>query len=321
MKDAQAVLVLPPAAFGKLTSPDLRRWLARGQLSWRRPDREMLANVVELLGAPMPEEGAGALRFWGQSGQRSRSWMAAADPVHLETRMRDVRIRHIAPGDCEIRDLEELVETLQNVLGGDGRLDFIRIGPHAYVRSAEPFDSPRYSAAVADGEAPDMHTPFGPAAAAFHRLLGETEMIVHDHAVNSRRIANGKSIINSFWYWGGGIAPEIVHRELPPLFTGDALFRGYWASAGAAFHEWGGDLAECLEAPSGRFVAVLPDLPVAGSADVLEHALAGIREHMRRGELASASLFFRDGLRAIMRRSDRFKVWRKAHQLLESPDA
>ena len=168
----------------------------------------MLANVAELLGAPMPEDGLAGFRFWGQSGKRSRSWMAAADPVHMETRMRDVRLHHVAPGDYDTRDLDELVETLQNELGGDGVFDFIRIGQHAYVRASEPFDSPRKSAAVVDGDVPDVHVPTGPSAAAFHRLLGETEMVVHDHDVNVRRAALGKPKINSFWFWGGGVAPE-----------------------------------------------------------------------------------------------------------------
>jgi hypothetical protein len=320
MRNAQAVLVLPPAAFGRLASPALCRWLARGILSHREPDREILANVVELLGAPMPEEGFAALRFWGQSGQRSGSWMAAADPVHLETRLRDVRIRHVAPGDYGIRDLDELVETLQNELGGDGNFDFIRIGAHAYVRAVEPFDSPRHSTAVIDGEVPDAHTPTGSAAATFHRLLGETEMLVHEHDVNNRRAANGKPMINSFWYWGGGVAPEFERRELPPLFSGDPLFSGYWASAGVTVHDWRGDLAACLEATSGRFVAVLPDLPPATSADVVQQVLASVREHLRRGDLASVVMLFRDGLRVTMCRADRFKVWRRAPAFLERPD-
>ena len=198
--------------------------------------------------------------------------------------------------------------------------DFIRIGAHAYVRASEPFDSPRHSTAVIDGEVPDAHTPTGPAAATFLRLLGETEMIVHDHDVNSRRIAKGKPMINSFWFWGGGVAPEIEHRELPPLFSGDPLFDGYWSSAGAAVHDWRGDLRACLEAPSGRFVAVLPDLPAARSADALQQILENVREYLRRGELTSVIMLFRDGLRATIRRTDRFRIWRNAHSLLQNPD-
>jgi len=320
MKDVQAVLVLPPAACGKVTSPDLRRWLARGQLAHRKPDKEILANVAELLDAPMPEVGMGGLRFWGQSGQRSGSWMAAADPVHLEMRMRDVRIRHVAPGDYDKRDLDELVETLQEELGGDGVFDFVRIGSHAYVRASEHFDAPRHSTAVADGEVPDAHIPAGADAAMFHRLLGETEMILHEHDVNVRRAAAGRSPINSFWYWGGGIAPESVHLDLPPLFSVDPLFKGFWASAGADVYDWHGDLAACIEASAGRFVAVLPDMPRAAAADVMEQVLASVRELMRRGELHGTTMLFRDGLRATIRRTDRLKFWRVAHALLDEVD-
>ena len=319
MRDVQAVLVLPSAAHGCVSDPALRRWLARGQLDYDEPGREILADVVELLGEPAPRAGVAALRFWGQSGERSRSWMAAADPVHLETRMRDARIRHFSPGDIDARELHELVNTLQNQLGGEGRYDFIRIGPHAYVRASEPFDSPPHSSAIVNGQVPDAHAPSGPDAAPFHRLLGEVEMLVHDHAVNDRRAAEGKPVINSFWFWGGGVAPEIESRDLPHLFTGDPLFKGYWASAGAEAHDWNGDLAACLDSSRGRFVAVLPELPSPDSADVLQQVLWNVRENLRRGDLRSVSMLFRDGLRATVRRLDRFRVWRNSNALLERP--
>ena len=116
--------------------------------------------------------------------------------------------------------------------------------------------------------------------------------------------------------------PRKVQRcELPPLFSGDPLFSGYWASAGAAVHDWRGDLATCLEASSGRFVAVLPDLPKAGSQCVVRNILADVRDCLRRGALTSVILLFRDGLRVSLRRGDRFRFWRNSHVLLENPDS
>jgi hypothetical protein len=243
--------------------------------------------------------------------------MAAADPVHLETRMRDVRVRHIAPGDLDLRDLDELIMTLQSKLGGD-EFDFIRIGSHAYVRASEPFVVPGVSASVVDSDVPDAHTPSGPDGASFHRLLGETEMVFHDHEINTRRAASGKPMINSFWYWGGGVAPERLEHDLPPLFTGDPLFKGYWRSAGARVDDWEGDLAACMQAKAERFVAVLPEMPRLAGADMVQHTLATAQDFLHRGYLDRATILFRDGLSATLRRRDRFRFWRRSNSLLEA---
>ena len=47
----------------------------------------MFAGVLGVIAHALPAAGLAALRFWGQTGERSDAWIAAADPVHLEARL------------------------------------------------------------------------------------------------------------------------------------------------------------------------------------------------------------------------------------------
>ncbi|MGY8795305.1 MAG: hypothetical protein ACKVJN_09320, partial [Woeseiales bacterium] len=78
MRDGQAVVVLPVGVSGQEIDLQLRRWLSRGTVSMQPLAHEMLVEVLSMIEAPIPVEGFAALRFWGQTGERSNSWMAAA---------------------------------------------------------------------------------------------------------------------------------------------------------------------------------------------------------------------------------------------------
>ena len=100
MKEAHAVVVLPPGAYGRLGDSAQRQWLSRGSVSFLQPRTEMLSAVLQVIGLPIPESGLAALRFWGQTGERSETWMAAADPVHFETRLRHIVVRALCRATC-----------------------------------------------------------------------------------------------------------------------------------------------------------------------------------------------------------------------------
>lgn len=42
----------------------------------------------------------------------------------------------------------------------------------------------------------------------WYRLMNEMQMFLHQHPVNSRRIQQGRTTINSLWFWGAGQCPE-----------------------------------------------------------------------------------------------------------------
>ena len=141
--------------------------------------------------------------------------------------------------------------------------------------------------------------PAGPGAGAYHRLMGELQMLLHDHAVNERRTASGIPAINSIWFWGGGTAPEPVDIELPRLFADDALFRGFWTSCSQQAEDWPGNLTACAKRAAAGFVAVTPD-----DDGMLGTWLDELRCLHRRGKLDSVTMLFRDKLKVQVRRGD-----------------
>lgn len=308
MKRGHAVLVLPAGSFGAIADEGARRWLSRGRVAFRQPNEEVLCRVARYLGVSPPQEGLAALRAWGESGTRPDDWLAAADPVHLETRLRELRVRTFGPGEIADGEREALFARLQAELGG-GDYDLMNVGKSGYVSAASGFAAATVSAGVAEGHVPDRFFPAGPLAADFHRLLGEVQMLLHDDEVNRARASRGDAVVNSLWIWGVGRAPAAVNVGLPRLYSNDPLFTGFWASAASPSTSWPGSLAACLE-DDGGFVATLPEVPRESVADSLQETLGSLRKLVQRGEIRTAALFFRDGLHIEFRRFDRLRVWR-----------
>lgn len=305
---------MPTAAGGNLEDRSLRNWLARSDLS-RAPEKtELLARIAQTLGLPYSHEGLGALRFWGQTGERPGAWIAAADPVYLEPRLDFLWLHALAGDDFPTADLDGLIDHLQRSLDDDGRTGFIRLGTYGYLRADEALQTATVSSAVADQGNPGDHLPQGAATGPYRNLLSEIEMALHEHDINQRRIEQGHQPVNSLWIWGGGVAPVIVSRPQPELFANDPLLLGYWASASAPASAWPGDIAHCLDAASDGFVAVVPQ-QFQGS-DSLTDCLEKLRRALRTGRLSQLTLLFRDGLTAEIRRPHAFRFWRRDSPML-----
>jgi hypothetical protein len=311
------IVVLPPGAHGRIDDVSHSRWLSRGGVAHVEPRTEILHSVLGMLEEPAPVGGLAALRFWGQTGERSASWIAAADPIHLETRLHSLRVRSLRPDELPISDLRLLFDNLQATLGGDSGLAFARLGQFGYLRGSSPIDTAPMSASVLHGLPPDDFIPSGDSAVGHHQLLGEVQMVLHDHDVNMKRAETALPSINSLWIWGGGIAPEPVKRTLPLLFANDPLFRGYWNSCMGVVEDWPVDIESALSASSSAFVAVMPEFAPDVSAPALTDCLGQLRRSLVRGRVGSLSLLFRDGLSVDISRWDALRFWRGISSLLE----
>jgi len=321
MKEAHAVVVLPPGAHGRLGDSAQRQWLSRGSVSFLQPRTEMLSAVLQVIGLPVPESGLAALRFWGQTGERSETWMAAADPVHFETRLRHIVVRALLPGDLPVRDLRSLFEMFQDQLGVDDQYEFARIGAYGYLRCECPMDTPGVSAAVANGRVPDEFTPVGDSARTYHQLQGELQMLLHEHDVNLRRVEAGLPPVSALWLWGGGVAPEKTVCPMPGLFANDPLFAGYWESRAGIAEPWTGEFDPCLALSPEQFVAVIPEVTAQDGNQLLHDCIDRLRQYLRQGDLRRLTLLFRDGLCVDMKRSDIIKLWSGLSPFLVEPTA
>lgn len=312
-------MVVPAASAENLEDRSLRAWLARSDLSRARRNAELLERICQALALPFSHEGLGALRFWGQTGERPGAWIAAADPVYLEPRLDFLWLHALASDDFSTADLGGLIDHLQQTLGDDAGLGFTRLGTYGYLRTDRALPTARVSSVAADQGNPGDHLPQGAESGGYRNLLSEIEMALHEHAINLRRVEQGFQPVNSLWIWGGGVAPDIVSRPQPPLFADDPLLLGYWASASAPASVWPGDITSCLDAAVDGFVAVIPQQ--MHSAEALADSLANLRRALQSGRLSYLTLLFRDGLTADIRRSHAYRFWRRDMTLLDGKDA
>lgn len=310
-----ALVVLPRVSGGRLQHGSLRSWLAQADLSQVTLDTEQLAQLTGILGVPYPDEGLAALRMWGQTGEAPTVWIAAADPVYLEPRLDNLCVHDLSHSGLASSDFRQLIEHLQETLSGDKRFGFIRLGQNGYLRARDPIRTADVPAYIVDQKAPGDYLPEGADASGYRGLVSEVEMALHDHPVNQRRQAAGKPLVNSLWLWGGGLAPSRTTRSLPPLYADDPLLLGYWDSVNASASLWPGNLSECIRNQEGAgFVAVTPDRE--DDAAFLEDCLRRLRAALRQKNIDRVTILFRDGLRADIVRSQRFRFWRRDSPLL-----
>ena len=321
MSNAHAVVVLPPGAYGQIADHRLRRWISRGRLDFAAPDADALHQVLQILRVPQPETGYAALRYWGQTGVRPAVWMAAADPVHLETRLRHLVLRAFRPGEIAADELGAIFRELQATLGNGDDTAFEAISNSGYLTSQAGFATATVSATVADGRLPDEFTPGGEQARRLHQLQSEVQMLLHGMEINQIRVAGGQVAVNALWFWGGGSLPEPRQLSLPMLFADDPLFKGFWHNAGARTAAWDADIRRAVGNAGGAVVMVAPPCAPERSADLLRDCLDAFRRCLWRGDLEAITALFGDGLSVRLRRRDLLRFWRGASRLLNERDA
>jgi hypothetical protein len=243
--------------------------------------------------------------------------MAAADPVHLEATMNDLHLHALRANEMPAAELHALFEHLQQTLGCANNVDFASIGTCAYLRGDQHITTAQVSTDIVDRCDADEFMPASDKTGRHHRLLGELQMALHEHKVNAAREAAGARVVNSLWFWGGGTAPQKEVRPIPPLFSNDSLFRGYWESCTGVIDNWNGDFDRCLGVAPRGFVTVPPDIYDNSRPAVQADYLEQLRLLLRNGSLDKLTLLFRDGLSIVIGKFDRYRFWRSVSPLLK----
>src|SRR3546814_17686782 len=65
-------------------------------------------------------------------------------------------------------------------------------------------------------------------------LLGEAQVVLHNHPRNARRAEQGRPPVNSLWFWGGGVLPDAVGSAHAAFHSGDEFALALAAAAGIA---------------------------------------------------------------------------------------
>jgi hypothetical protein len=241
--------------------------------------------------------------------------MAAADPVYLETMRDNLRLHSLSTDELDSTEVRNLFDGLQHALGGDRSIAFASVELCGYLRGNTEMGTANVSAQTVHGATADEYMPPAGAAASYHRLFSEIQMYLHQHDVNVRRDSEGMKPVNCLWLWGGGRAPEKSVRPIPPLFSADPLFRGYWESCTGVVESWSGNFEQCLDLAKKDFVVVTTDVAGEARQQTISECLDALRSLLARRQLKNATLLFRDGLSVEVGRYDWLKFWRRDSEL------
>lgn len=237
-------------------APALSLWLARARVTAFPPawcEQALAALCGHDDSRPPP---VAALTYREDFGEQPPGACLRADPVHLRADTRGLLLFDPASFALDAAAAQALIETLDAHLADDGwRLvgrhpqRWYLLGERAPQLCTAPLPTVRGT--------PVATTPYvGDDARRWTGRVNELQMLMHNHAVNSERAAQGKPAVNSVWLWGEG--EWHAGRGTPYThLAADTVFARAVARCGGC---------ESLDLPQ-RAEAVAGDLPAR--ADVL----------------------------------------------------
>lgn len=301
---AQALVLLLPARrhfAGQAVSPAIARALGRavtvraeaGELAQlRRPFRPLPAGhwpsavLIEALERP-------------EQDLRPFLWLRA-DPVWLRPDLGTARLMAWANLGLAAEEADALAAPLRPLFGEFGHVLVLR-GPEAWVLQCPPETRlpafPHPLAALGDDAFP--HLPQGPEARRWRSLLGEAQMLLHQHPVNAERQRRGLPPANSLWFWGGGRLPDRVEGPAGRVATADPELAAYARAAGA-------EVGTGIDATRPGLI----DLRAERRWAAVEALVALGRSALGQGVLTRLVLDFADGEVLHLMRSQRWHVWK-----------
>lgn len=88
------------------------------------------------------------------------------------------------------------------------------------------------------------------------RLSNEIQMLLHDCEINKEREKRGELTVNSLWFWGIGILPEILPRQWTRIYSDDTVAQGLAMLSGTRFYELPFSTSEIINSdnPAGEIL-------------------------------------------------------------------
>lgn len=133
-----------------------------------------------------------------------------ADPVYLVADLRKLLLFDAASFDLDADEARSLLEAINAGVEADGLHIEMGADPKRWYLSLERH--PGFAAPAPEsirGGDVDPHLPRGGAAAFWHRVGNEIQMILHASPCNAAREAAGKVPVTGVWFWGAGAAPQL----------------------------------------------------------------------------------------------------------------
>ena len=221
----------------------LEEWLCKAFLVRKQEDWPVAPLTLE--------KGAEDLDYW-----------LRADPVNLQVRRDHLTL--LGPEALSVSDREAglVIDALNRHFETDGLL-FVAENPEAWlVRPPSPPHVSTTPLCDAIGRDIDPYLPKGVDAMRWNQIANEIQMLLHDHPVNEEREREGKFPVNSLWFWGGGMAPDVRQSPFSSISSDNLIARGLSKQTDTPFRPVPVNAKEWLSGlqGEGEHLVILEDL-------------------------------------------------------------
>jgi hypothetical protein len=304
---ARATLLLPAATRfgGQQAGADVARLLGRADRKHAAEEgrRAQLRRHFRLTPDHWP---MAALTRQMDAGDAAASSWLRADPAYVRPDINGARLLAIGASlGLDDDDRAAFLPELRPMFGDAG---FPIDAPHPsrwYLRLPQGAKLPAF-AEPSEALGADLfdHLAEGSEGRRWRTLLGEAQVLLHNHPRNAQRVAQGRAPVNSLWFWGGGALPDAVASPQVALHSGDEIALALADAAGIARAlpgSFGIDADDAVfDLQGARDLAVL-------ERDWLQPACTALQ----RGELQNLALDFADGRQWTLAPGQRWRFWRR----------
>ncbi len=311
----RATLLLPAAARfgGQRLGGAIARALGRAD---RAPAgeggrRAQLLRHFELVPNHWP---LAALTRQADAGDAAGAAWLRADPAYVRPDINGARLLAIGePLALTGEDVTAFLPALRPLFGDAGFPIDAPAPSRWYLRLPAGTKLPAF-AEPEDALGADLfeHLAEGSEGRRWRVLLGEAQVVLHNHPWNQRRAAQGKPAVNSLWFWGGGALPDFVRSPHAAVHSDVEAAR---ALARAA--DIDRPLPSRFDATTGADAVF--DLTAQRDLAALERdwllpALAALAD----GTLRALALDLEDGSAFELARGQRWRFWRRPQARLDA---
>ncbi|HEY4143629.1 phosphoglycerate mutase [Pinirhizobacter sp.] len=295
--------VLMPARARMATVAAMAPWLARGN---RLPDAA--PGFIPALSAYFSVEGslpvAALIRQLVAGDAHGHQWLCA-DPAWVQAEVNGARL--LACGDelgLVTAEANALRTDLVDAFAAHGFSFEMGDASHWQLRLPAFVELPRF-VGPDDARGADLfdHLPPGADGRRWRAVLGEVQIVLHNHEVNQRRRERGAVPVNSVWFWGAGALPENMESGLSNIYADDLLLWALGASADVhvdGLGAWPGQ--------AGAFELV--DLSGQDEQAIASHWWPKLEEDVLAGRTRRLLVHFAGGERWSLSRGQRLRFWR-----------
>ena len=265
-----------------------------------------------------------SLTYLSDTGRQNPGYLLRADPVHLRADQSSLRLFDSRGFAVTQEEADELVAAFNAFYADRGwRLTAPR--PQRWYLSlpADPGITTTAIGSVA-GQVIDPCLPQGAAAAEWHVLLNEVQMLFHAHPVNSAREQRGEPAINSLWFWGGGMLPAAVQTRAERVITDHPLGMGLAQQAGISRVDVPVDVDELLAQTDDGVSLLVNDRldgptrygDIGSWVDALQqleqHWFTPLLAAISDGELAALEIYPCNGYRYMTNKRQQRSFWKRS---------